>query len=97
VEALYLLRRVSSASEKLISLWSRGLIASSFSAELEKASLISLLHRYREVPISIADACLIRLSEIHGSSVVWTLDNDFRIYRRNGPSGHPVTDALVNR
>jgi hypothetical protein len=31
-----------------------------------------------------ADACLVRLSEIHATGEVVTLDSDFRIYRRHG-------------
>lgn len=84
VETLHLLRRVPGGAERLLALWSRGLLLLSFSAELEKVPLCRLLRRYRDVPISIADACLIRLSELHPQSSVWTLDEDFRVYRRNG-------------
>ena len=40
--------------------------------------------RYRNRPMSLADACLVRLSELHTSGEVFTLDSDFRIYRRHG-------------
>jgi len=33
--------------------------------------------------MSLADACLVRMSEIYSNSVVFTLDSDFRIYRKN--------------
>lgn len=33
--------------------------------------------------MSLADACLVRMSEIYANSVVFTLDSDFRIYRKN--------------
>ena len=48
------------------------------------------MHRYRSRPMSLADACLVRLSEIHNSGVVFTLDSDFRIYRRNGNKVIPL-------
>jgi len=38
----------------------------------------------------LADACLVRLSEIHSLSEVFTLDSDFRIYRRYGNKVIPV-------
>jgi hypothetical protein len=34
--------------------------------------------------MSLADACLVRLSEMHSNSIVFTLDADFRVYRRHG-------------
>jgi predicted nucleic acid-binding protein len=39
------------------------------------------MRRYRNRPMSLADACLVRLSEIHAAAAVLTLDSDFRIYR----------------
>jgi predicted nucleic acid-binding protein len=46
--------------------------------------------RYRNRPMSLADACLVRLSEIHPAGEVFTLDSDFRIYRRHGNKVIPV-------
>jgi predicted nucleic acid-binding protein len=40
--------------------------------------------------MSLADACLVRLSELHRDSTVFTLDSDFRIYRRHGNKVIPV-------
>ena len=34
-------------------------------------------------PMSLADACLVRMTELDAQSVVLTLDSDFRVYRRN--------------
>lgn len=48
------------------------------------------MRRYRNRPMSLADACLVRLSEIHASAEVLTLDSDFRIYRRHGNKVIPV-------
>jgi predicted nucleic acid-binding protein len=38
----------------------------------------------RKQPMSLADACLVRLAELHEKPRVWTLDSDFRVYRRLG-------------
>jgi predicted nucleic acid-binding protein len=40
--------------------------------------------------MSLADACLVRLSEIHPGGEVFTLDSDFRVYRRHGNKVIPV-------
>ncbi len=43
-----------------------------------------LMERYGDVPMSLADACLVRMSELHAHSAVVTLDRDFKIYRGHG-------------
>jgi hypothetical protein len=35
-------------------------------------------------PMSLADACLVRLSELEGAGEIFTLDPDFRVHRRHG-------------
>jgi predicted nucleic acid-binding protein len=40
--------------------------------------------KFGDVPMSFADACLVRMSEQHGNICVFTLDSDFLIYRKNG-------------
>jgi predicted nucleic acid-binding protein len=46
-------------------------------------SVLDLMEKYASVPMSIADACLVRMSEILPEPVVVTTDNDFKIYRRH--------------
>ena len=41
-----------------------------------------LMKQYQAVPMSLADACLVRMSELIRGSSVFTLDSDFRIYRQ---------------
>jgi uncharacterized protein len=55
-----------------------------------KRGLRALMRRYQNRPMSLADACLVRLSEIHNSAELLTLDSDFRIYRRHGNKVIPV-------
>lgn len=40
-----------------------------------------LLERYRDLPISFADACLVRCAEIWREPRILTFDRHFRIYR----------------
>jgi predicted nucleic acid-binding protein len=63
-----------------------------FSAEREKDALRKLLRRFRSVPMSFADACLVRTSEIHSDCAIWTLDSDFRIYRSEIPAPDKLRD-----
>jgi hypothetical protein len=48
------------------------------------------MHRFRDQGMSLADACLVRMSELASECVLLTLDGDFRIYRRNGRQTIPV-------
>ena len=42
-----------------------------------------LLRRYEDTPTSLADACLVRFSELHSDCQVFTLDGDFHRNRRH--------------
>jgi hypothetical protein len=46
--------------------------------------VLNLLEKYADVPMSIADACLVRLTEILPAPLLLTTDSAFRIYRRLG-------------
>lgn len=50
----------------------------------EYTALAVLMNKYASVPMSYADACLVRMSELDADSVVLTTDSDFQIYRRQG-------------
>lgn len=48
------------------------------------------MERYADLPMSFADACLVRISETLPDPVLLTTDADFRIYRRHGRRTIPV-------
>jgi predicted nucleic acid-binding protein len=54
-----------------------------FALEAESGRVFSLMENYSDAPMSLADACLVRMSELHERSSIFTLDHHFRIYRRN--------------
>lgn len=83
-EAAFLLKREGRDADPVFELLERGVIRVALAAEKEQTGLRALMHRYRNRPMSLADACLVRLSEIHRNGEVFTLDSDFRIYRRHG-------------
>lgn len=68
----------------------RGVVRLGFDLASEAASVAAIQRRYREQPASLADACLVRMSEIHGSSRVLTFDADFRVYRRHRREAIPL-------
>ncbi len=49
----------------------------------ELAAVSQIMLRYENVPMSLADACLVRMAELHRDPAVFTLDSDFRINRKN--------------
>lgn len=46
-------------------------------------SVLMLMRKYVNVPMSFADACLVRMTETLADPVILTTDTDFRIYRRH--------------
>jgi uncharacterized protein len=89
-EASFLLKREGRETDALFALLERGVIKLGLSIQSEQADIRALMHRYRRRPMSLADACLVRLSELHANSEIFTLDSDFRIYRRHGNKVIPV-------
>jgi uncharacterized protein len=60
-----------------------GAIAIAFDLQEQASNVRVLMSRYESVPMSFADACLVRMSEQIPNSAVMTLDSDFKIYRRH--------------
>ena len=89
-EASFLLSREGRESDPLFDLLERGVVRVAVDLEKELGDLRVLMRRYRNRPISLADACLVRLAEMHSRATVFTFDADFRIYRRHGNKVIPV-------
>lgn len=81
-EASFLLRRVYGGQKAVMSLMEQNTIQIPFHLEEEVARVGELLNRYQSVPISLADACLVRMAEQYVSSYLLTVDSDFNIYRK---------------
>ena len=80
-ESCYLLRGVLGAPEAVIENVSAGIFQIPFQLSRDSAGVKSILRKYRDRKIDLADACLIRLAEISGSADILTLDRDFAVYR----------------
>lgn len=62
-----------------------------FSLADQTAAVLSLLKKYRDREMDLADACIVRMTELMRDSRVVTLDRaDFAVYRRNGRELIPV-------
>jgi hypothetical protein len=46
--------------------------------------VLGLMQKYASVPMSLADACLVRMTETLPDPILLTTDGDFRVYRRHG-------------
>jgi len=89
-EAAFLLKRDGRDADALFELLGRGVTRIALSVQEQHADVRALMLRYRNRPMSLADACLVRLSETHATGRVFTLDSDFHIYRRHGNKVIPV-------
>ena len=62
-----------------------GEIVLSFDLGQQSASVLALLRKYADRDMDLADACLVRMTELVRTCRVVTLDRaDFSVYRRNG-------------
>lgn len=83
-ETCFLLARAGLDAGRALELIERGVVQIGLTLAEQARAVRNLYQRYDNVPASLADACLIRLSELHEPCQVLTLDSDFHIYRRHG-------------
>lgn len=83
-EAMFLLSDLPKAQEALFDLLANGAVRIAFQVGEHVAPLRALHRKYRDHPISLADACVVRMAELFERHPVFTLDSDFSVYRRNG-------------
>ncbi len=60
-----------------------------------QARIFALMEKYRQVPMSYADACILWLAETHAGSRVLTLDSDFGVYRLDRSRRVPLVAPFV--
>ena len=89
-EACFLLQKARDGTAAVMELIARGLIRVPFRFESQAPAVRRLLARYADVPMSFADACLVRMAEQFPSALLVTLDGDFKLYRRNGRQTIPL-------
>jgi predicted nucleic acid-binding protein len=67
----------------LSALLHRRAVVVAFALDNDLESVLKLMQKYADVPMSLADACLVRMTETRADPVILTTDTDFRIYRRH--------------
>ena len=67
----------------LLTLLIRSAVIPAFSVANDRDAILNLMQKYADVPISLADACLVRMTETLADPLVLTTDRDFHVYRRH--------------
>ena len=89
-ESAFLLRGDPRGPDALLDMLERGLLICRFDLSDKAEHVRRLLARYADAPMSLADACLVRLTEMRRQASVLTLDGHFRRYRRLGRQVIPL-------
>jgi uncharacterized protein len=86
-EACHLVRKLRGASHAILANLRTGVYQIPFSLSPRAGEVETLMKKYADVPMDLADACLVDLATQTGTGRILTLDSDFKIYRwgRNRP------------
>jgi len=87
-ESFHLIGETGSAP--IVALLRRAALVSVFDLDDNLDDVLRLIERYASVSASLADVCLIRMTETLANPVLLTTDSDFRVYRRHGRQVVPV-------
>jgi uncharacterized protein len=68
---------------KLSALLQRSALRAAFNISENLEPVLNLMEKYSDVPMSLADASLVRMTETIADCIVLTTDHDFRVYRRH--------------
>lgn len=82
-ETCYLLGKLKGGPDAILAMLAQDIVKIDVSLAQEAAPVRALMSRFQSVPMSVADACLVRMTEMEPKSAVLTLDRDFLVYRRN--------------
>ncbi|MGB8370283.1 MAG: type II toxin-antitoxin system VapC family toxin [Limisphaerales bacterium] len=89
-ESIFLLQSGGVSIDPLLELFERGLVRIDFSVSSHQPDVWELLRKYADQPMSLADACLVRMAELNDNCQVFTTDRDFLVYRRKGRGVIPL-------
>ena len=89
-ETFYLVSRLRKGPRRFFELLDSGLLNVQFEVQIERVALRKLIYKYSDLPMSLADACLVRMSELLDDPIVFSTDRHFRIYRKNGRQMIPL-------
>jgi predicted nucleic acid-binding protein len=80
-ESCYLLRGIKGAAQAVVENVHRNIFLVPFQLTGSAQRIAKLLKKYSDIPMDVADACLVELATEYQSGQILTLDSDFEIYR----------------
>ena len=83
-EAAFVLQSEKARVEPILRLLERRIVRLDFVLDDQRMDVFRLLRKYADQPMSVADACLVRMTELADPCQVFTTDRDFLVYRRKG-------------
>jgi predicted nucleic acid-binding protein len=86
-EAFHLLE--THGGPALAALLQRRAVVCGFVLDQDLERTLRPIDKYSAIPMSLADACLVRMTETLGDPLLVTTDADFRVYRRHGRQAVP--------
>lgn len=95
-EAFFLLRRNPEVPGALMAALERNVLCVAFNLGDHVPQVSALMQKYIDTPMSLADACVVRMSELNEHHAVLTLDSDFSIYRRFGRYPLPLISPAAS-
>ncbi|WP_199249305.1 type II toxin-antitoxin system VapC family toxin [[Phormidium] sp. ETS-05] len=81
-ESCFVVKSIYGGEAGILSLLRQEVIKIAFNLADEVTAIDELMHRYKSVPMSLEDACLVRMAELNPASELLTLDSDFLIDRK---------------
>ena len=94
-EASYLLGQYPKAQDAIFQLLQNGALRVAFHIDEHLSELRKLLQKYRDTPMSLADACVVRMAEVFPRHAILTLDADFSMYRKQGKTPLPILHPTI--
>ena len=89
-EVIFNLQSAGTNLDSILYYLESGIIRLDFSMAENRVDVLNLLRKYADQPMSLADACLVRMAELNENCQVFTTDKDFQVYRRKGRSVIPL-------
>jgi len=83
-EAMFLLRHHPAAQDGILAMLENGALEIGFQLAPHSREIRELRRKYHDRPMSLADACIVRMAELHDRHTVFTIDADFGVYRKHG-------------
>lgn len=83
-EACYLFAGYPAGAQAVLDLVRRKVVRVPFQIESDLECVSRLMTKYANIPMSFADACLVRMAECREGAAVFSVDSDFALYRIHG-------------